>query len=670
MLTIDPGVVLTDNGNFNVGGINNTTNATVYTGALTVNGGGSLAISGAGNFNAGQPSNNTGGKDTTTVDLTGLSSFSFNSTGIFGVGLGTNSKGILSLANTNNPNTNAPPTNFVNASEIDIGNSQNNNDGGASMLTLGLGSNTLQANTINIGIGKTGSTIEFPFDQPSNSLTVAGTGGGSAVANITIGQATAGTYTAGRVINLFLAGDTVNIQAGAVVLSQNTGNTANAPNVYMSLDTGTFGAQSINLASDIGGSSATGPTAELEFGGTASNHSNTSTAVMTIQNGLILGDQVNTGATTATVTATLNIWGGTVNISGGISVPSTQGTTNSTLMVTDNAVLNMNGSAIGGSGTNTGNDQITTVQLAPNGGDLVTLENLGGTGVNGAGLNVSPGGTLILDGNNTYTGGTTINGGTLQVGQASSGNLNSPLGAASGTVTNNATLNFASNHALTIANAITGGGPVNQNGNGVTTLTGTSNYTGQTTINAGTLAVEGALYNGVGTGTISINSTGNLAGGGTTNADVSINSNTASITPDANGTPLSVNSITDNGGNLVFDVNGARHERDRRHQLRQPQQRAIRLRRDLRPDAKQLHHPHRADAEQFAGVHAVQCRPHHLYPVAGHGRNVDHRFGNRQPGVAHLEQQSRRRQWHRLGRAGPAKLAELRLIRSVSLLSI
>ncbi len=120
-LTLAHGVVLTDTGPFTVGGINNTTNATIYTGALTATGGGSLVVSGSGSFNVGQTSNNTGGKDTTTVNLSGLNNINVNTTGTFGVGLGINSAGILALADTS-VNSSAP-VNFINATEIDIGNS-------------------------------------------------------------------------------------------------------------------------------------------------------------------------------------------------------------------------------------------------------------------------------------------------------------------------------------------------------------------------------------------------------------------------------------------------------------------------------------------------------------------------------------------------------------------
>ena len=271
-----------------------------------------------------------------------------------------------------------------------------------------------------------------------------------------------------------------------------------------------------------------------------------------------------------TATANLNINSGVVNIGGNISVPSLFGTTNSTLSLDGNGVLNMAGHSIGGNGAvNSGNGPVSNFQINPSGSNdpsnSPTLMNLGGTGVfatggnsaSNGGLTMGSTGTLILDGLNTYTGGTTINSGTLQVGQASSAGLASPLGDVSGTVTvGSGTLAFGSNGTAVVANPITGGGGsmINQIGNGKTLITGTGSFTGQTNVNAGTLSIQGTLNNTGSPGTISVGG-GNLAGSGITGADVTLNS--GSITPDATGSALRVNSLTTNGGTLQFNIDGA-----------------------------------------------------------------------------------------------------------------
>ena len=96
-----------------------------------------------------------------------------------------------------------------------------------------------------------------------------------------------------------------------------------------------------------------------------------------------------------------------------------------TLTVADGGVVNSPGSTaiFAGSTLNLGNGGLAGAIVTPaivNDGQIVanftdTLSlaaNISGTGT----LSKAGSGTLILTGNNTYTGGTTIGGGTLQIG--------------------------------------------------------------------------------------------------------------------------------------------------------------------------------------------------------------------------------------------------------------
>jgi autotransporter-associated beta strand protein len=116
-----------------------------------------------------------------------------------------------------------------------------------------------------------------------------------------------------------------------------------------------------------------------------------------------------------------------------------------------------------------------------------------GHAISGSGSLVQDGpGTLILTGDNTYSGTTRIApGATLQVGN---GGTAGSLGTATpGPVINNGMLVFNRAGTLTVANAISGSGGLVQNGPGNLILTGDNTYTGVTQINGGTLSVNGSL---------------------------------------------------------------------------------------------------------------------------------------------------------------------------------
>ncbi len=113
-------------------------------------------------------------------------------------------------------------------------------------------------------------------------------------------------------------------------------------------------------------------------------------------------------------------------------------------------------------------------------------------------------GTLILTGENTYTGGTTISAGTLQIGNGDT------TGSIAGNIIDNAALDFDRNANITYANVISGTGSLTQQGGGVLLLTSDNTYTGPTLIHNGTLAVNGSIASDT-----TIDARGILTGGGT-----------------------------------------------------------------------------------------------------------------------------------------------------------
>ena len=90
-------------------------------------------------------------------------------------------------------------------------------------------------------------------------------------------------------------------------------------------------------------------------------------------------------------------------------------------------------------------------------------------------------GTLVLSGDNTYTGDTIIRAGTLQLGNGGTS------GSIVGDVVDNGTFAVNRSDTFTFNGAISGSGAFAQIGTGTTVLTGANTYTGGTTISTGTL---------------------------------------------------------------------------------------------------------------------------------------------------------------------------------------
>ena len=137
-----------------------------------------------------------------------------------------------------------------------------------------------------------------------------------------------------------------------------------------------------------------------------------------------------------------------------------------------------------------------------------TIQDGGAAGGSGGSLVKVGTGTLVLTGNNTYTGGTTISAGTLQLGDGGTS------GSILGNVTDNGTFSINRSDSYTFGGLISGTGGFQQNGTGTTVLTGANTYTGATAVTAGTLIVNGSIANSA----VTVNSGATLAGTGTVGA--------------------------------------------------------------------------------------------------------------------------------------------------------
>lgn len=174
---------------------------------------------------------------------------------------------------------------------------------------------------------------------------------------------------------------------------------------------------------------------------------------------------------------------------------------------------------------------------------------LTGTGsiIGAATLTLSGDGVVTLATNNAYTGTTTIQSGTLRIGN---GGTIGTLG--SGAVTNNGTLVFNRSDALTVANAISGSGSLEQAGTGTSLLTADNSYSGSTTISAGTLQVGSGGATGTLGNTSSITNNGALAfnrsGSLTINSAIT---GTGSLIQNGPGTVILDNNMAHSGGTTI-----------------------------------------------------------------------------------------------------------------------
>lgn len=209
------------------------------------------------------------------------------------------------------------------------------------------------------------------------------------------------------------------------------------------------------------------------------------------------GSVVQNGTGTTTLTGSNSYSGGTVITKGTLSVGSDLNLGNAAGAITIN----------GGTLQWTGSGTIArTINWGANGGGF----NITGTSlsltqplVGGGALAKSGTGSLLLAGDNTYTGGTTISAGALFIGSGGT------TGSILGNVVDNGGLTFNRSDSLTFAGAITGTGTLANVGTGTLTLTGHSSYGGTTTLSAGQILVNagGTVVSGGATSMTSNNAT-------------------------------------------------------------------------------------------------------------------------------------------------------------------
>ncbi len=436
----------------------------------------------------------------------------------------------------------AQTSSITSSATIDIGDNGAATNGAniTSMLALGTGTNTINANQFNVGRTKANGSVVFnPTAGSAAGLTIRGSAGGnSRVTTISIGDhlAAAATNAVGT-MDFSLGQVNARIATLFIGTCDNTGSTGDGigtftigPNPNSVVDVNTM-----NLATV--GSGRTTATVNIEGGTFAFG-----TIPAALGNAIISfsgGITICSNTASSTEAAPFNL--------GNNFADSTVTFGNPGLGYTGSMTFNGPGTLVGS----------TTFQVnVP-----TTINGSLADGGLGTALTMAGPGLLILGGSaSTYVGGTTVSGGTLQLGSAnglgsSFGSLgvtggvldlngNSPtvnaVTLAGGSIVNSGSAASLTASSYTLvsgtASASLGGAAaaVAMNGPGLVLLSGSNNYAGGATVSGGTLQLGNPNALGSSSGSLQV-SGGVLDLGGQTVTTSGLGGNGGSITSTANG---------------------------------------------------------------------------------------------------------------------------------------
>ncbi len=412
--------------------------------------------------------------------------------------------------------------------------------GNVTAMTVVAGGYVTNATTYSASINdllNNGNTTALNANETVSTLTFDNTAGNTTAETISETTTHALTINTGGILES-------SNSTGATISGTGTGNiTAGAGNELVIFVENATAANGLTISAIIKGGIAV---TKSGAGNLSLSGANTYTGATYLDQGTI-----TLGSATALGTGTLNINGGTLNVSGALAVTNAQNW-NANWTFTGSNTLTLGNST---DGTTLGANVVLT-----NSASTLTIAGA----ITGAfSLTETGGGTLALNGTNTFSGGLILNGGTLQLNSAAalgtgtftitSGNFDN-TNATLTTLSNNVaqvwngtsftfngthTLNmgtgavalgqnetvFVGGNTLTVGGNIGGSttstGAVNTQaspfsltlgnstagGSGTLVLSGNNSYNGGTIITNGTLVLSG---NNIGTGNTTLNANGNL----------------------------------------------------------------------------------------------------------------------------------------------------------------
>jgi outer membrane autotransporter protein len=412
-------------------------------------------------------------------------------------------------------------------------------DGGT--LDLGGTNQTLSGVTLNGGTIQTGtltSSGEFSLASGTTGGTISAILAGAADVSVggtgTTILAGANTYTGNTYINagtLQITGSgTLGAASNELVMNGGTldlGGTSLTVNGGLGLNAGTIQNGTLSSSGAFGLGSGTISAVLAGTGGVSQNGSGTTT--LSAANTYTGPTVVNAGTLQISGSGTLGNTGNSLLVLGGtLDLGGTTQTANKGVEIDGATVRNGTLSSSGGFNSYVAANTTGTVSAA--------LAGSGGLSIQASSPSSPKVGTLVLTGNNSYTGGTTISAGTLQVGN---GGTSGALGA--GAITDNGALAFNRSDTVTVASTISGTGALTQAGTGTLILNGTNSFTGTATVAGGILEIGDASNAGASiAGPVNVQSGGTLSGHGTVKGAVTVASG-ASLQPGGTIGTLTVN---------------------------------------------------------------------------------------------------------------------------------
>ncbi|MGY3230956.1 fibronectin-binding autotransporter adhesin [Luteibacter sp. HA06] len=456
---------------------------------------------------------------------------------------------------------------------------------GTGILTVNAGSDVTMNNATqtvagiagggDIALNGTALTVNGTGTNTSFGGVLSGTGGLTKTGTGTQALTGINTYTGGTAINggtLQISQDANLGAAGPVSFNNGTLETTATMatsrdlvlngNGTLNTDTGT----TLTSNGNVSGAGAlvkngTGSLVEngvLSMSGGLTN--NAGTTVLTNANSYTGGTRLNGGTVVAQTDANLGNAAGNLTFAGGTLETSGNFDTSRGVVMAGNGTIQSDDTtglhgSISGTGTLTKTGTATTT--------------IDGTVSGATGLGVSQG-TLVVTGNNNYTGGTNVSGtGVLQIASDTNlGNASGAINASGGSihttadVTSGRTINTSGTgltltgdgHTTTLTGTIQGAGGVHADADNLV-LSGTNFYTGGTTVDNGSLTISRDDNLGASSGSVALNSsTLHTTGNVDTSRAISVDGNSA--VDNAAGTTMTAHGTVSGNGGLVKDGSG------------------------------------------------------------------------------------------------------------------